>query len=168
MRWFIADTHFGHKNVIAFDGRPFDTIHDHDECLIDRWNKRVGDGDIVYHLGDFSLCPFEKTKAIFDRLKGIKVLVIGNHDGSIPRNERIGWKFVCKGLMIMGQNGPIWMVHDPMEAPMFEDVIHGHTHKPACKTADVHKRICVSANLINYGPISENQIFKALKRDSLC
>ena len=33
--------------------RKFKTIEEHDEFLIDQWNKKVGANDIVYHLGDF-------------------------------------------------------------------------------------------------------------------
>ena len=37
--FYIADTHFGHKNIIRFDNRPFTTTQDMEEALIERGVK---------------------------------------------------------------------------------------------------------------------------------
>lgn len=79
-RFFISDTHFGHKNIIKYSGRPFYTYEDMDSSLIKRWNKVVGDTDVVYHLGDVALGPSERWDHILKALNGYKVLVVGNHD----------------------------------------------------------------------------------------
>ena len=44
--------HFEHNNVIRYDNRPFDTITQMDEVLINNWNARISDKDTVYVLGD--------------------------------------------------------------------------------------------------------------------
>lgn len=78
--WFTSDHHFGHKNILEYEkyARPFATLEEMHEALIDRWNSTVGSSDHVYHLGDFF---FGKSNLEFaDRLKGIKILVLGNHD----------------------------------------------------------------------------------------
>ena len=41
MIYYIADMHFGHKNVIRFDDRPFADTEQMDEVLIQNWNERV-------------------------------------------------------------------------------------------------------------------------------
>jgi calcineurin-like phosphoesterase family protein len=79
--WFCSDTHWGHRNILKFTNRPFETIEDMNEQLIANWNACVQPNDSIYHLGDFayrqstgSLLP------IFERLNGTKHLIIGNHD----------------------------------------------------------------------------------------
>lgn len=78
--WFTADTHFGHANIVTLGGgRPFATIDEHDETLIERWNARVRPGDDVQHLGDFSM-SVGAMERVMPRLNGHISLVAGNHD----------------------------------------------------------------------------------------
>lgn len=46
-QFYISDWHYGHANVIAFDNRPFKSLLEMDEALVDRWNAVVSPGDIV-------------------------------------------------------------------------------------------------------------------------
>lgn len=80
MNYYISDTHFGHKNVIRYDNRPFDSIEEMDEAMIQLWNETVNDADAVYILGDFSWYKEDKTALILGKLKGHKILIKGNHD----------------------------------------------------------------------------------------
>ena len=76
--FFIADTHFGHQKILKFSRSQFKTIEEHDETIIDNWNNVVRDVDTVWVLGDF--CFGKKNIEIAGRLKGVKRLVMGNHD----------------------------------------------------------------------------------------
>lgn len=78
-----ADTHFGHSNVIKFSNRPFTDVDEMNEELIERWNAKIPIGGIVYHLGDFSFLPKERTQEILWQLNGTIRLVRGNHDRRI-------------------------------------------------------------------------------------
>lgn len=53
MKYFIADIHFCHRNVIKFSQRPFNNVEEMDHSLIERWNKVVRPKDDVFILGDF-------------------------------------------------------------------------------------------------------------------
>ena len=78
--FYISDLHFGHWNIIRYDNRPFKSIEEMDNALIENWNKVVSNKDMVYILGDISWHDENKTVEIFKQLNGIKVLIRGNHD----------------------------------------------------------------------------------------
>ena len=78
---FTSDLHFGHENVIRFDGRPFSTVEEMDNELIRRWNEKVAPGDLVYVLGDFIWKSRNDDAAELIRsLHGQIILIKGNHD----------------------------------------------------------------------------------------
>ena len=52
--FYISDPHFGHANIIGSCGRPFESLQQMDETLIERWNAKVGNNDHVYIGGDFA------------------------------------------------------------------------------------------------------------------
>jgi len=78
--WFTADTHFGHKNVIRYCERPFTSVQEMDEALIENWNDVVKPKDTIYHLGDFTLAGQEKASDYFSSLNGNILLIPGGHD----------------------------------------------------------------------------------------
>ena len=78
MIYYIGDTHFGDKRVLELAGRPYSSITEMDIDMIRRWNGRIRDDDIVYILGDFAYD--DAAAQVIEKLKGKKVLLIGNHD----------------------------------------------------------------------------------------
>jgi calcineurin-like phosphoesterase family protein len=84
--FFTSDTHFGHKNVIKYDNRPFSSIEEHDEALIANWNSAVTKKDKVFLVGDFSLTSQAYSKVVLSRLNGQIHLIRGNHDRKLPKD----------------------------------------------------------------------------------
>jgi calcineurin-like phosphoesterase family protein len=80
--WFTADTHFGHANIVRSSARPFTSIEEHDEALVDNWNASVSPGDDVFHLGDFAFRNKTSAAAYRWRLHGNIHLIEGNHDAA--------------------------------------------------------------------------------------
>lgn len=78
--WFGSDHHFGHKNIITYCNRPFESVEEMDEILIQNHNELVKPGDFFYHLGDLALGSFEDSIKKAKRLQGHKALIPGNHD----------------------------------------------------------------------------------------
>lgn len=91
--FFTSDLHFGHKNIITYEDRPFETTEEMDNAMIDKWNNKVQKSDSVYILGDFSFGDKDYTINILDRLNGHKYLIKGNHDHVI-KYEEVANKFV--------------------------------------------------------------------------
>lgn len=87
MKYYIADTHFGHENAIAFDKRPFENVHEMDMMMIQQWNSVVKDNDDVYILGDFCFKSVKQPMWYIKQLKGRKHLIIGNHDQKLLKDE---------------------------------------------------------------------------------
>lgn len=78
--YYIADLHIGHLNVIKYDNRPFVTLDEMNNKLIENWNCRVHSDDTVYILGDFIWGKDETWPYYVRLLAGRKVLIRGNHD----------------------------------------------------------------------------------------
>lgn len=79
--WFTADTHFGHKNVIKYCNRPYETVNQMNNALIENWNNSVEPEDVVFHLGDFAF--LQDSTEIINALNGKIYLIPGNHDKQI-------------------------------------------------------------------------------------
>ncbi|MEW5901278.1 MAG: phosphoesterase [Acidobacteriota bacterium] len=75
--YFTADSHFNHANIIYFCQRPFASGAEMNEVLIAKWNARVRQGDLIYHLGDFA---WGEWGPILDQLNGDIILIRGGHD----------------------------------------------------------------------------------------
>lgn len=132
--FFIADLHFGHHNIIRYDNRPFSSVEEMDNKLIDNWNRVVSNNDIVWVLGDVSWYDDEKTAEIFKQLKGIKVLIKGNHD-KIKRGSKLSKCFTSiqdYAELYLDKKNKIVMSHYPMPFwnGQFRDTVHlyGHIH----------------------------------------
>jgi calcineurin-like phosphoesterase family protein len=85
MNFYIADCHFGHKNILHFDNRPFADLEQMEEVMVMLWNASVRKGDCVYILGDFCWGKADEWLRLVKQLNGQKVLIEGNHDlGQYP------------------------------------------------------------------------------------
>lgn len=79
-RFFTSDTHFGHERIISLCNRPFDSVDEMNEVMIERWNAVVKPTDVVIHFGDVALGQIVNSLPLVGRLNGTKSLIPGNHD----------------------------------------------------------------------------------------
>jgi calcineurin-like phosphoesterase family protein len=81
--FFTSDYHLGHWNILTLGRkRPFDTIDEMHEAIIERHNSVVKPGDIVYNLGDYGLkLKMEALYGLRQRFVGNQFFIEGNHDG---------------------------------------------------------------------------------------
>lgn len=161
-RFLYSDPHFGHKNIIDYESRPFADVEVMTEGLIERWNKTVGKFDHVFVLGDFSFLGRDKTKEIVARLNGYKHLILGNHDRhrtvtwwrEVGFNEVSQYPIMVDGFYILSHE-PIYLnKHMPYVN------IHGHTHGVS---QDSPQYVNVSVEVIDYKPILFDRIQERFK-----
>ena len=78
---YIADCHFYHDRICReMDCRSFSGYEEMNAYMVEQWNSKVQDKDIVYILGDFSITKADATMKILQQLKGELHLLVGNHD----------------------------------------------------------------------------------------
>lgn len=78
MIYFTSDTHFGHTNIIKYCDRPFSSVGEMDQVLIDNINAVVKESDVLWHLGDWA---FRNHRKYRDRIVCRNIhLILGNHD----------------------------------------------------------------------------------------
>ena len=82
--FFTSDLHFRHGNIIKYCNRPFETVQEQTEKLIENWNMTVPDTATVFILGDFAFANKNQWRGILHQLTGKKYLILGNHDRDIP------------------------------------------------------------------------------------
>ena len=130
--WFISDTHFGHKNILEYEKehRPFNTVEEMNETIIERWNSVVKPKDLVYHLGDF--CFGKSALAIASRLNGRKILVLGNHD-TYQSSEYLLYFDRLFGAVFWHE---ALLTHIPVHTEHARNFlnVHGHLHSKKVET----------------------------------
>lgn len=86
--FFISDCHFDHEAILQYDKRPFKTIEEMRNTMIQRWNQSVNKADTVYILGDFTWSSNpDEIVDLLNRLNGNKLLIKGNHDRRTSANK---------------------------------------------------------------------------------
>lgn len=170
MKFYTSDLHFGHRNVILFDHRPFTDINEMDNALIYLWNGRVQKDDDVYILGDFCYRNDKSAEWYLRKLKGRKHLVIGNHDGELLKNPQAMAQFetVDKMQHITDGDKHICLCHFPIaEWNGFHKGhwhIYGHIHG---RRDEVYEFMKTRGNALNagcminnYTPVSVNELVR--------
>ena len=153
MNYFIADTHFGHGNILKLSRRPFASIEEMNEALIAAWNGRVTGADTVYIVGDlFYRCA--DPEAILRRLKGKKRLIVGNHDSSWMGKVDLQQYFVSVDPFLEITDGvrAITLCHYPLltwKHKLRTWMIHGHIHNDT--TSDFFPLIAARERVLNAG-----------------
>ena len=127
-RYFIADNHFGHANVIKFDERKFKDVEEMDSTMKERWNRRVKAEDEVYILGDISFSSSSETESLLKTLNGEKILITGNHDTKYLKNPRIReqYKLITPYKELYFDDKLLVLCHYPI--PCFRNHLYGAYH----------------------------------------
>lgn len=139
--WIISDLHFGEDDLKrAFPNRPSD-----DE-LVRRINAKCGRKDILFVLGDCGDLEYVK------KLRGYKVLIMGNHDTGATKYEEV-FDEVYEGALIIGEK--LILSHEPVQIPWAFN-FHGHNHAGKAHPDKMHMNVC--ADVLGYVPAHLNSL----------
>lgn len=151
--------HFGHKNIITYENRPFANINEMDEELIKRYNDVVREEDKVFILGDFSFYGKQKTSEICNRLNGKKILIMGNHDLKPAKYyrdcgfyESIHYPIIFEGFWILSHE-PVYINENMPYANIF-----GHVHSSKIYSDYSPQSFCACVERWDYAPVSFKKI----------
>ena len=123
MNYYIADLHFSHQNIIQFDKRPYQTIEQMNNDLVNRWNDVITDRDDVYVLGDM-FWNTDDAPMILQMLKGRIHLIKGNHDKIT--SDMMHYFSSISGYAEINDNGNnLILCHYPI-------MFYNHSYSPHC------------------------------------
>lgn len=139
--WFYSDPHFGDDEM-----KYLRQNYIGDEEQVKRINSKVGRYDTLVILGDIGDVSF------VDRLKGYKILIMGNHDKGA--SNYVGhFNEIYEGPLMISDK--IMLSHEPIDLPFIYN-IHGHDHSGWHEADNNHKNVC--AEWVDYYPVSLNSI----------
>ena len=181
-RWATSDEHFGHNNILTGWGgkqtpRPFESMDDMVEGIINNHNEVVRDNDEVFHLGDMFWRSFGISRAIsvIHRLHGHHFYVRGNHeelldekDGFVQRHfesvsERLFLtdKLNKHGIVLDHYSGRVWK-GSHKESWQLYGHSHGHLNHRVDSNDLLSMDVGVDAN--NFYPVSFEDIAVTMRK----
>ena len=129
---YTADLHLGHSNIIRFCNRPFSDIGEMNKTLIDNWNARVREKDHVYIVGDLAYRSARSVTGYLEQMRGIKHLIIGNHERSWMKQVNLSQYFASIETMqeIRDNGRRVVLCHYPLATWPGKNsyMVYGHIH----------------------------------------
>jgi calcineurin-like phosphoesterase family protein len=142
--YFSSDQHWAHAAARSFYRRPFGSVAEMDQVMIERWNAVVEPNDEVWHLGDFAVRQSaERVACLLKVLNGRKHLIVGNNDDATVR-DCDGWQSIQQYAELVIDGVGLVLCHYPFRT--WRDMgkssinLHGHSHgrlKPLLRQYDV-------------------------------
>ena len=163
--YFTSDTHFDHKNILKFCDRPYGTVEEMNEKLIENWNSVVSPNDTIYHLGDFAFS--KDPKQYWDRLKGKKIILKGNHD----RHNKNQLPFLEDSILELKieKHISITLCHYPMYSwnGSYHNNLHLYGHVHDSLFIGSYNSLNVGCDNNNYTPISYEEVREKIDKHNL-
>lgn len=168
--YFVSDLHLSHKNILKYDNRPFNSIEEHDQSIINNINSTCEETSLLFILGDVSMTSdMNYLRKLFKQIKCKVVLVKGNHDSHLKdcflKETFIDVKDYLE--LKTKQAGKLILSHYPFYSwnGSHRGNIHlyGHLHttKLALNGKSFNVGVCNSST---YSPFSLNQIISVTNK----
>lgn len=81
MIYFTSDEHYYHHNILRYSNRPFSSLSEMHDILLENHNKIVKNTDVTFHLGDYTFeKDCDKVHNFIKKFNGNHVFITGSHD----------------------------------------------------------------------------------------
>jgi calcineurin-like phosphoesterase family protein len=131
MLWLTADWHLG-ENRFEIMQRPFKTVAEHIDTLVERHNSLVKPEDEVIVAGDAVYQKAPEYVEHLSRFNGRKTLIRGNHDRVIDDDTFAKYFDIIveegAGIPIEAGGIPCWVTHYPSQGRQDMFNLVGHIH----------------------------------------
>lgn len=161
-----SDLHLDHENIIEYCDRPFDSVEEMNKTLVENWNNRVSEDDVVYFLGDLTINDdIETAENWLEQLNGQILFVVGNHDELTPENSPVP---VVEQFTFKYDKYEFLCTHRPENIPDSWTgwTIYGHHHNnyPYDHPFVYYQKnqVNVSVELTGYEPVRLDELCDAL------
>lgn len=164
MNQFItSDTFLGRKNIIDIFKRPFKSLDEMNETIIEKWNSKVAKDDIVYHLGNFFWDPITATDYI-EYINGNIIMFPTQNDLAsleLSKSHPEKMQIFSSNILELPDIG-IVLGHYPMEDwnGKTQGTVHAHGHSLEYKTDFTKKkRVNCISDYWDFYPVNIDAIF---------
>lgn len=147
MIYYISDIHFRDERIFKICKRPFKSLFEMEDYIINKWNEKVNDEDVVYVIGDIGKETDDTIIDIFKRLKGHKHLIVGNHDHSLLDSIEKSNVFESIKFIDLIKDGDyeVCLCHYPLldwnDFNRGSILVYGHIHNKTESNGDIYKLI---------------------------
>ena len=169
---FISDLHLSHKNILEYDSRPFKTIHEHDQAIINNINATCEPESLLFLLGDISMGKdINYIDSLLNQIQCKMVLIKGNHDKHLKQSF-LDKHFidVRDYLELRTSAGKFILSHFPFYSwdGSHRGNVHlfGHVHQTKIKLNGKHFNVGV-CNSPTYSPFTIEDILKVTDKQQL-
>ena len=171
MNYYIADMHLGHANIMKHSNRPFSSVDEMDEYILNNF-KHIKPDDHIYFLGDICMNATDKVIDQINKINGYKHLIIGNHDRKPLRDRRFRSLFdsIHDYSEIYDNGRKVILCHYPIIEwnGFFRGSIHlyGHIHNNDNKSNQIMKMIDNAYNVgVDYTGFSPRTLDEIIKNN---
>jgi len=185
VHYFTADTHYGQANLVRgiskwsdkHNCRDFSSLSEMNDTIVDNINATVGEDDVLWHIGDWSMGKRHNVAELRSRIKCKTVyLVLGNHDWMIHRDNNLRALFnaVYKKHSIVIDEHQILLDHFPnliWDRHHYGSWhLHGHCHGTLNHYSEYYKRKVFDVGIDThpeFRPYSFDEIEDIMSRRSI-
>lgn len=162
-----SDLFIGRENIIKLANRPFKSVNEMNMTLINNWNNKVTNDDIVYVLGNLAWDPLT-AEVVVSKLNGKIFVMLGQYDDSLNEIAKYhqGKINIIPYQIVADSESNIVFSHWPLTIWSGKDMghihVHGHAYNSMKTDLTKENRVNVCTDHWQFAPIDLNYIIELI------